>query len=245
MSPHALAERVRGGERLELADDVAVPPELQLGRDLLLDGLQAQLLEPGDVASERGLAGQVGQGRPSPQAERLGERDLGRPRLQGAVTRLAKQPLEPDRVHLVGVGVEEVPGGPALDRVGPQRGPQARDVDLERRLGILGELLPPDGVDQLLGRNDLVRGQHQVGEHDPLLRAPERDRAVTVGDLERSEDPETHGPTVRSSRRLRNPSDVRPGRAHAWSLRRPAFSPLTATRLADAESQRQASEGDL
>ena len=67
----------------------------------------------------------------------------------------------------------------------------------------------------MLGGHDPVRAQHQVSEHEALLRTPQCERAVLTGDLERPKDAETHGPTVLPAFRARNPSAERGSCVHA------------------------------
>ena len=55
-----LAERVLPHERLELTDDVAVATELEVGLDPFLEGDEAQLLQPPDLALRELLEGEVG-----------------------------------------------------------------------------------------------------------------------------------------------------------------------------------------
>ena len=45
LAAKALAQRLRGDQRLELADEVGVAPERELGLDPLLEGAPAELLE--------------------------------------------------------------------------------------------------------------------------------------------------------------------------------------------------------
>jgi hypothetical protein len=52
LAPQPLAKRVGTGEGLELGHRLRVPTELELGRDLLLDGLEPELLEPRDLSGE-------------------------------------------------------------------------------------------------------------------------------------------------------------------------------------------------
>ena len=70
-----------GDERLQLADELGVPAELELGVDPLLDRGEAQLLEAGDLALGEGVVGEVGQRLAAPERERLGERAGGRLRV--------------------------------------------------------------------------------------------------------------------------------------------------------------------
>ncbi|MCI0634098.1 MAG: hypothetical protein L0206_09320 [Actinobacteria bacterium] len=69
-------------------------------------------------------------------------------------------------------------------------------------------------------RSQLIALQHQMGEHDPRLRACERERPVLPRDLERSEDAETHGRTVLPAFERGTPRGTRLSRSRpAASLR--------------------------
>jgi hypothetical protein len=65
--PPRLAQGVLGHERLELAHQRGMAPELQLGLDALLHHGQAQLLQPLDVQARRRLELEVSQRRATPQ----------------------------------------------------------------------------------------------------------------------------------------------------------------------------------
>ena len=69
----AFAQRVLGDECLQLADNLGVPAELELGLDPLLERAEPQLLEAGDLALRKGLVGQVAESGPAPERERLAE----------------------------------------------------------------------------------------------------------------------------------------------------------------------------
>jgi hypothetical protein len=105
-----------------------------------------------------------------------------------------------------------------LDALRSEDRAEPRDVDLQGRLWLIGQILAPQGVDQMLGGHDPVGAQHQMGEHDPLLRASQGKRAVLPGDLERPKDTETHGPTVLPAFRARNPPAERGSRVHALQV---------------------------
>ncbi len=197
LPPQAFAERVVCGERLELADDLGVPAEREHGLRTVLDRGQAQLIEPGRLGKQRPLLAEVGERGTTPERERLVEGADRGLRFDGEeASRVAEQRLEVKGVHLRRVRAEHVAGAAALDALGAEGLAKVRRVALERVAGRLGRLLAPHLVDQDLGRDEVVRAQEQVGEDRPLLRAAERDRAVPLGDLQRPEDAELHGPTV-------------------------------------------------
>ena len=60
-------------ERLELADDVAVAAELEVGVDPLLDRDEAQLLEPADLRLRQVVERELGERRAAPERERADE----------------------------------------------------------------------------------------------------------------------------------------------------------------------------
>ncbi len=128
--PQPLAERELARERLELADDLDVPARREVGRDPLLERLEPQLVEAGDLAGERRSA--RGRRTPArPQRERLAQRSRTRPGSPFGGPRLAHERLEPGRVELV-----------RLRRGGRSRAPGPRGVrppapsgDARRRSG--------------------------------------------------------------------------------------------------------------
>ena len=70
----ALAQRVLGDERVELADHLGVPAGREVGVDRHLGRAQAQLLEPADLGRGERLVGEVGERLAAPQRERLARR---------------------------------------------------------------------------------------------------------------------------------------------------------------------------
>ena len=91
-----LAQRILGDKRLELADDLRVSPQREIGLDALLDRREAQLLEPRDRRLGEVVVGEVPERRTAPQVERLAKQR--RPTLRvprGAGTRpVLHEPLE-------------------------------------------------------------------------------------------------------------------------------------------------------
>ena len=76
----ALAERMLADEGLELGDDVRAAPEVDVGRNPLLDRDEAKLLEPARLGLRPVLEGELGERRAAPEVERLREQ---RPALLG------------------------------------------------------------------------------------------------------------------------------------------------------------------
>jgi hypothetical protein len=67
----ALAVRVGGDQRLQLADDLRVPAELELRLDELLERGHAQVVQARDLALREGLVGEVVERAAAPEGERL------------------------------------------------------------------------------------------------------------------------------------------------------------------------------
>jgi hypothetical protein len=97
-----LAERVVGDERRQLGHDVGMSPIGEVHVDGLLERVQAQLLEPQDLARRERLVRDVGQRRPAPQPERPTRRAL------------RHQPLESAHIDGLGSDAQLVPA-PARD----------------------------------------------------------------------------------------------------------------------------------
>jgi hypothetical protein len=90
-----------------------------------------------------------------------------------------------------------------LDPLGAHGPSQVPNVRLERVPGGRRRLLPPDGIDEPLRRNDAIRLQQEVGEDGPLLRSAERQGPAVIPRLQWTEQEETHEGTVRRGPRER------------------------------------------
>jgi len=66
-----LTKGVVGHQLLGVRHHLTVAAEGQIGLDAVLGGSSAQLLQASDVLLDRLLVGDVGEGRPPPQPERL------------------------------------------------------------------------------------------------------------------------------------------------------------------------------
>src|SRR5205823_12899554 len=101
-----LAITVRRDEALELRDDLAVVPELELGADPVLERCEPALLEMTDVGLDARLERKLGERLAAPQAERFAQRRgaLGR----SLATRPLLQPLEGGKVELLRARSDQV-----------------------------------------------------------------------------------------------------------------------------------------
>ena len=187
-----------GDEALELADQLGPGAEGQVGLDPLLQADQPQLLQPGDLGLGERLVAEVGQRRPPPQGQRLGQQvgRLGGGAVGQGLAPLGEEALEPADIDLVGDGPEQVAGRPG-DQPPLRQGPaQPRHRRLEGVGRARGRVLAPQLHEDALAGHDLVGVQHQQGEHGPLAGSPVRDRPPAVRYLERAQEANFH----RSSR---------------------------------------------
>ena len=198
LAAEPLAQRLLGDQALELADQLGPGAQGQVGLDPLLHTDQAQLLQPGDLGLGERLVAEVGQRRPPPQGQRLGQGvgGLGGGAVGQGLATLGEQPLEPAQVDLVGDGPEQVPGRPGHQPALGQGPPQPRHGRLEGVGRARGRVLAPQLHQDALAGQHLVGVQHQQGEHSPLAGSPVRDRPPAVRQLQRTQEANLH----RSSR---------------------------------------------
>ena len=88
-----------GDDRLELSDELAVAPELEVGVDPRRERAQPQLLEAGDLRLGELLVGEVRERGPAPERERRTKALRAYGRLGASCLR--DQPLEDREVQLL------------------------------------------------------------------------------------------------------------------------------------------------
>ena len=196
LPPEALAKRVPGDEDLELADQIAGLPAREVEVDPRLEGHEAKLFEPGDLALRKRLVAEVDERGAAPQRERLAEQLRGclRVPLGALLPRPAEQGLEAVAIELPGLDLKEI-AGRARDEArasGAEGAPKPRDVALQRCPRGLRRILAPELVDQAVGGDDLVLMKEEDGENGALPRPAEGDRPFTVRRLERPQNSEVH-----------------------------------------------------
>ena len=195
----ALVDRKLLAQHLQLRDQLGVASE----RELRLD---PQSRRRGGAAP-RGAAprARAGTGR---ARRRTGGRARARaPR--GAVARPRRErspraplasldrPLELDRVDVLRLGDESIAAVVADDDVA-DRGPEVRDVRLQRRARPGGRLVAPDAVDQRVDRDRLSHLRRQQCEHRALLRSAQANVDAVAQDFEGPEDANVQvGATIR------------------------------------------------
>src|SRR6478609_1763203 len=179
-------------EPFELGDELSARAELEVGVDPLLQGFQAELLEPADLALREALQLEVAERRAAPQRQRLAQR-AGSP-LRILPPRLRDEPLEATEIELLGLDPEQVAGRLRDEHAGRKQLPKLRDEVLERGRRRLRALLTPELLDDAIARQHLASVDQQKREERPRSLASERDCALRADDLERSEDAEIRCP---------------------------------------------------
>ena len=106
LTAERLAQRMLAGEPLELADHVAVQPELELGVDALADHDEPKLLEPSDLRLREVVECELRERRPAPQRERGLQKRA--PLLRGKPPRVGERVLETTRIDLIRSDVEHI-----------------------------------------------------------------------------------------------------------------------------------------
>ena len=102
-----LAVRMLGDQRLELADELRVAAEREIGLDPLLERRQPQILQPPGLDPRERLLGELGQRRPAPQ--RRAPRAAGSRAAPGSAPRASRdEPLEPQQVDRLRLDLEHV-----------------------------------------------------------------------------------------------------------------------------------------
>jgi len=192
----ALAPRMRGDERLQLADQPAVLAEPQLGIDSRLERSKAQLLQPPDLSQRELLVRDVRQRPAAPHPERLAQ-DLPRALRVTGLQRAA--PLLGARLEDIGIDVarrdlEQVAPsdgpqhGTTIDEVSVERSAQSHDRHLQALERPLRPEVSPQRVDQLVAGHRAIGVEQQQRQERNLTRSPDRDPALTVTEPNRAED---------------------------------------------------------
>ena len=187
----ALLERVPCDQRLELADELRVVSERQVGIDSLHKHREAHLLETRDLGLGKSLVGEIGERGPAPQPERLPQ--LVRRALRRSAGGLGRESLETRHVGLVRFEVKHVAARTRGHASGVEHLAQPRDLDLDVLRSLRRRRAAPDLIDELVGRDELVRVHQEDRQHGALLDAAERQRPVVLEHLERAKEPEVHG----------------------------------------------------
>ena len=194
-APSSLPGRLLAHEAARLGHDPVVVAGPELGLDEQLLGLEVQLREAVCLQPAVGPLGQLGEGVASPERDRPLHEERGPFRLvpDQQVPRPGQEVLELPVVELV-----VVQGQPVAVRRGPDRlraeglaePDHAALDDLRRRAR---HLLAPERLGQRLRPHGGAGASGQRLEDHPV---PRSQPGLALVDLERSEHPYAHGPTV-------------------------------------------------
>ena len=184
-----LAQRVLGDEGLELADELGMAAELELGVDQLLPRRRAELLEPRHLDAARTARAR---GRRAAARARARAPRAGAPSALGVSTlgRLRHEPLEAVQVDLLGLDVQDVARLASANEIAAERLAQIRDQVLNRPDRGSAEASRPQLFDQAVCRDHLACMEQEQGQEGALLRPPQLERPSLHPDLERAQDAE-------------------------------------------------------
>jgi hypothetical protein len=103
-------QRVRGGQRLKLADHLGMTAERQIGVDPVLEDTDVQLLQPRDLRLRERFIAQVGEWRAAPEREGLAELVRRLPQLvrRQSLSSQPGQALEPVDIEFVRPNLQAV-----------------------------------------------------------------------------------------------------------------------------------------
>jgi hypothetical protein len=185
-----------GDQGLELADELRVLPEYELGLDARLERDQAQLVEPRRLDLCERLVRDVVERRPAPERERVARQSRGLLWVVGFENALGlRQPsLEALDVELAFVDGEDIAAAARHQQVAVrvQRLAELRHIDLDALCGGRRRVLCPDLVDQPFGRDNLVGVDQEVSQKRCALTGTDVGRAVIGENLEWAEEAEVH-----------------------------------------------------
>jgi hypothetical protein len=117
------------GQRLELAGDLGVPAEREIGLDPLLERRDVQLHQTSDLRLRERLVREVGERRPTPQRQCLAQHP--RSRLGIGIARLCDELLEAPEIDLRRFDVEHVARYARPEPAGSELLAEPGDVDLD------------------------------------------------------------------------------------------------------------------
>jgi hypothetical protein len=191
----SFAVRVLVDQAPELANDLAVTTQCEIGVDADLDRSESKLLEAFALRVPVEMEPDTGENRTAPERERFGREGDGALGVSGRcrVRRLAEERLEEPRVEDGVAEIDAIPAASSLQRdVEWDKGvPKPRHVCLEAVRRRRRRVFPPDLVDEPREGNDLVRAKEERCEHGKLLAAPELKRGVPDLGFDGTEDEES------------------------------------------------------
>jgi hypothetical protein len=168
-----------------------VASQRQIRIEATLERYEAKLLEPARLLLGERLVDEIRQRGSPPQVERPLEHSDRAGVVPDAeqLFSLGDKARKQHGIDIVAVHPKQVTGRTRDDPVCTQNLPQGVHVHLERGLRGRRRRLAPDGVDQLVQRDDLVEVERKTGQHSPYLSPAECKRLpVAAHHFERTED---------------------------------------------------------
>ena len=179
-------------ERVELGDDLPVPPGPQVGVDACLERGETDLVQSRDLAVETAVALHIGVGMTAPYQQRVAEPT-------GHVIWIDQRGSGPagvfelDRVDRGATGSQQVRIAVADENV-TERAAQVGDVGVQRRSVGRGGVLAVHALQQSVDRHGPSGGRDEEREHGSLLGTSHDEHVAVVGDdVERAKDAVPHG----------------------------------------------------
>jgi hypothetical protein len=199
--PEPFAQRVGRGQRLEFHDRVAVLAAFQQRLGPRFERGEPQFLEA-DGLGPGGRCVDAREGRPAPQPQRLIETVQGDLRVAAGhrVGRLSRQLGEAAGVEFRRGHAQQVSRRPGAEPVRAwrvrrrsQRLAQFGQAHLQAGQGLVSGLQRPQFVEQLLGRDDVIRVHDQRREHRAGAGAAQLERPSAHRHVNGTQDAEFHG----------------------------------------------------
>ena len=190
-----LPQRVLGGERLELDDDLVVAAKEEIGVDPVLERDEAGLVQPRRLVRQHAMSGQVPERRTAPERKRLamgGVRPLGVPGGERGGAPLGQR-REPLGIQLAGLDAQDVAAVARDERVAdrpPHAGDEVVQAARRRRRG----RVLPQRIDEAVAGDDLIGVRQQHGKEKALAPLGQRHGARAVLDLQWTENLIAHFP---------------------------------------------------
>ena len=179
---------------IDFSRQLTVHAEQQIRLDAVLRGRQPRFLEPDDHRGGEAGAGELGQRRPAPQAERLAQpaRRARRVLPVQRRTSLRHQLVKAGGVQGTGRNLQGIAPAARADAIVAQGPAEPGDLDLET-VAVRELLALPHLVEKLIGGHRMAACQRQGGEE--CLGSQPADvqgPAIVPDHFERPEDPELH-----------------------------------------------------
>ena len=200
--PEALAQRMQLDERFELPGHVAAGPQLDPGREVILEQSEADLFQTGPVRLQPGTVTGVDQHVTAEERERL----PGQPGGAGQIAALPQVACcrgegdDPQCVDPAWLDVQGVSAGPAGDHTGNSECPaQLGHLRLQRVPARCGRDVGPQVVDEPVSPDRGARVDREPDKHLRRLSRRQRQHSTVAADLDRAEHRDTEHP--RSLRR--------------------------------------------